>query len=78
MGEELSIDYAKKILATLNKLDVCVAGLDDLYTKLDELSKTEIKRELKREIGEVMYVSYELVGLVVRQQPSLDPDVDSS
>jgi hypothetical protein len=48
MGEELSIDYAKKILATLNKLDVCVAGLDDLYTKLDELSKTEIKRELKR------------------------------
>ncbi|MCU7929135.1 MAG: hypothetical protein KZQ97_22275 [Candidatus Thiodiazotropha sp. (ex Dulcina madagascariensis)] len=78
MSEELSIEYAKKILTTLNKLDVCVGGLDDLYTKLDGLSKSEIKRELKREIGEVMFVSYELVGLVVRQHPSLDPDLDSS
>lgn len=74
MNVDLSYDLAKTLLLSMQKLDGIVDELSDLYSRGDQLSGVEMKQELKGSIGEIMSVSFELVGHIVRRYPDLDPD----
>ncbi|MCU7801934.1 MAG: hypothetical protein KZQ96_01960 [Candidatus Thiodiazotropha sp. (ex Lucinoma borealis)] len=74
MTIDLSYDLAKKLLLSMQRLDGIVDDLSDLYSRGDLLSGEEMRQELKGSIGEIMSVSFELVGHVVRRYPDLDPD----
>lgn len=63
-----------RILAALETL---APGFGELDSILSEMADSAERKEFKLKLGEALsVVSYDLVMMVVRQHPDLDPDGD--
>ena len=74
VSEKISYDLAKKLLNSIKALDSSAGDLDALYSRFDEYSNDEAKEEIRKILENLLSVSFDLAGSIVREHPSLDPD----